>query len=796
MTDIKIGLRQLMRAPGVTMAAIVTLAVGLGATTAVLTFVAAVLSLASPSADMDRLVGVWSHNRAETETKNLVSIGDFVEWRVRATSFEAMAAWRDRAFNMSGGATAERVRATEVSPAYFDVFRWTAAIGRVLGPDDARPGAPRVVVLSQPFWRDHFGQSPDVIGHMIRLDGDPATIVGVLPATVVSSSMFTPLVVDDRAADRMARTLFVMARLRTGVSIEQARAEMTAVGAALESEHAGTNRGWTVNTRPLQEEFVGPQARFVFALLAATVLTVLLIGCVNVANLLLARGVTRQGEMAVRRALGANGWRLTRQLLVECGLLTACGAIASVLVAQGALSVMFAMLPVESPWVADGGIDVSVLVFTLVGATIATLAAGVVPALHARRANLLIGLHATSRSAAVSPRRLTRALVGAEVALAVLLLVMAGLLTRTLIALERLEPGFDVTHLLTARVSLPERLPESRASQWVAGALAEIERLPGVAAAGATSRLPFAGSRFNPNLGLEIEGYVPTDDRGVYAVDYSVTHGYFDTIRIELVDGRRFTPADRSDGPPVAAINQAMAARYWGTRSPLGSRIRIGAASSPSAPWRTIVGVVGNIRNDDADQPPLPYLYLPFAQRPVNSVSFAIRTSRDPTAIAGALRQALRVFDPDQALYDVQTMEAVLAGDLEQSRFLIRIMEIFAAIALGLAGVGIWGVLAQAVGQRTREIGPRVALGATAREVIRMVVLQGLVPVGLGLIVGLALGLAAARVMRNVLFEVSPTDPTTLAVTCALLILVAVAAALGPAARAARLDPLVALRDE
>lgn len=795
--DIKSGVRQFGRAPGVTLAAVFTLAVGIGATTTVFSFVAAVMSLASPAADMDRLVGVWTHNRGEAETKNLVPPADVLDWRARATAFEAVAAWRRSGFSLSSAGTSTvRVNAMEVLPEYFDVFRWRPALGRRFTAEDARPGAPRVLVLSHTFWRDQFAEDPGVVGRTVRLDGEPATIVGVLPPTVNASSVLVPLAIDDRADDRASRTLFVFARLRPGVSIEHARDQMSAIGAALEAEHPATHRGWTVNVRPLQEEFVGPQARVIFALLLAAVVTVLLIGCANVANLLLARGAARRGEMAVRLALGANAWRLARQLIVESALLTLLGAAASLVVARWGLSILLAQAPLESAWVSGTTVNVRMLLVTLAGSALAVLVAGLAPALVARRTSLMAGLYASSRGgAADSARRLTRTLVGAEVALAVLLLVLAGLSTRSLIAIEQLDPGFDARQLMTARVSLPERMPSATAAQWVAGALAEMRRLPGVEHVGATSRLPFAGSRFNPNLGLEIEGHAATDERGVFAVDYAVTPGYFEAIRVPLLEGRRFTAADGPNAPGVVIVNRAMARRYWGDRPALGGRLRFGGGASPG-PWHTIVGVVADMRNDDADQPPLPYVYVPMSQRPVHSLSFAMRTAGDPAGLAGPLRQALQTFDPDQALFEMKTMEAVVEEDLGQTRLLIRMMEVFAVIALGLAGVGIWGVLAQAVGQRTREIGLRMALGATARDVVGMIGAQGLVPVGVGLTIGLALGLAAAQLLRSVLFQVSPADPVTIVGTLASLSAVAVLAALGPAVRAARLDPLEALREE
>jgi len=606
--------------------------------------------------------------------------------------------------------------------------------------------------------------------------------------------IFVPLVLDDQRDERSARTLFVWARLRDGVTTEAARQEMEGIGRELETEYPATNRGWAVNTQPLQDEFVGPQARLVFALLAGTVVAVLLIGCVNVANLLLARGAARRGEMAVRLALGAGGWRLVRQLLVESAVLAILGGALSLVVSRWTISLLTTLGAVDSPWIANSGLNIRALMLTLAASIVATCAAGLMPALAARRADVVGGLHAAGRSGGASPRRTTRALVAAQVAISVTLLVMGGLGARTLQALEQLEPGFDMENVLTATISLPDSMPANQAAQWFDQALARGRQIPSVMSAGATSRLPFAGGRWNPNRGLEIEGQTTEGTGGTWAIDYIVTPGLIETLRVHLVEGRLFTEADGADAPPVAVINEAMARRYWTGRSPIGARLRQGGATQ--APWRTVVGVVGDIRNDDADQPPVPYLYVPLAQRPIRTMSLTLRVPDDPTAVAEPLRAAIAEHDPDQALYDVRTMRRLWEMDLSGTRTLIRVMGALAAIALGLAGLGVWGVAAQSVGQRTREIGVRVALGATAGQVGRFIAWQGLVPVALGLGIGSVGGLAMARVMRSILFQVTPTDPVTLATTLGLLAIVGLVATLGPALRAARLDPVVALRTE
>jgi putative ABC transport system permease protein len=792
--DVRSAWRQLTGAPGTALAAITTLAVGIGATAAVFSFVAAVLSAGAPVADMDRLVALWSHNRSETETKNPASAGDFLEWRRRATLIESAIAMRRRPANLGGLENAVRTTVNEVTPNYFAFFRMSPSVGRGFTPADATPGASPVVVLSYEFWRNALASNPDVVGSTVRLDGVPTTVVGVLARLPGVDSVYAPLDVDSMAGEHTTRNLFVFARMRDGASIEQVRAEMESIGQMLEREFPRTNAGWAVNTRPLQEEFVGPQARLAFVILLGTVVSVLLIGCVNVANLLLARGLARRGELSVRLALGASRWRVARQLLVECGVIALAGAILSLVVSRWTLQFFLGQFPLDSPWIDDAGFNPRALAVTALAATLATLASGLAPILAMRRADLVSGLQTSGRSGLRASRRLTSGLVAAEIALAVLLLIVSGLLMRTLSAIENLDAGFDLNNVLTASVTLPRNTSDEAAARWFEQALARARAIPGVVSAAATSRVPFAGSRFNPNRGLEIEGRsrVGTDE-GSWAVDYTVTPQFFETLRVRVLDGRSFVDGDGTSAPLVAIVSQAMARRFWPDRSPVGARLRQG--DEPEGQWRTVVGVVADIRNDDADQPPIPYLYMPLAQRPARTMSIVIKTAGDPADISASLRHVMAAFDSDQALYDVRTMKEVFEADLAQTRVLVQILGAFAAIALGLAGIGVWGVAAQAVGQRTREIGVRVALGATSNQVVRLMAIQGFVPIAAGLAVGLAAGLGVARVMRSVLFQVSPNDPQTIVATVALLALVGAVATLGPALRAARLDPLAALRE-
>jgi predicted permease len=431
-----------------------------------------------------------------------------------------------------------------------------------------------------------------------------------------------------------------------------------------------------------------------------------------------------------------------------------------------------------------------------VGALAATLAAGLMPALAARRTGLTSGMAGAGRGGTAASRgRLTRLLVASQVTLAVVLLIVAGLLTRSLAAVQRLEAGFDVSHLLTARVALPAATDDASAARWFAEAIERSAAIPGAIGAAGASRLPFAGSRFNPNRGLVIEGRADSGpDEGAFALDYIVTPGYFETMKLPLREGRELTLADGAGAPLVVIVSETLAKRFWPDRSPLGARLRQG--DEPPGTWRTVVGVAGDVRNDDADQPPLPYLYLPLAQQPQRAMTIIVRTAGAPDLLADTLRRSMAAFDRDQPLFDVRSMEAVLDADLRQTVVLIQLLNSLAVFALGLAALGIWGVVSQLLAERTREIGVRIALGARASQVVSLVARLGLLPVALGLLAGLVAGLGVARLMRSLLFHVTPGDPLTLAGTCLLLTLAAGAALVDPIRRALKVDPMEVLRVE
>ena len=798
--DLRYAARTLIHAPGFAAVSILTLALGIGATAVVFSFVTAVLAAAAPVTDMDRLAAVWLHNRTQGETKSVVSPETFVEWRRRQRSFDLFGAQRDGAVNLSGIREPVRVRAGYMTADLFQVLGLTPMLGRAFTPEEERPGGPPVAILSHRLWRERFAGDPSVLGRDIALDGRPAVIVGVLPENDVAREIVLPLALDPAQPQYTEQSLIVMGRLRPGVTLEQARDDMAAVGERLERERPESHRGWGVNTRPLQEEFVGPQARVVFALLGAAAAAVLLIGCANIANLLLARGISRAREIAVRTALGAGRTRLVRQLLAESAVLATAGAAAGLVVAHWGLRALRAAFALDGAFMDRAVVDARVLAFAAAAAVLATLVFGLLPALQSVRPDVNLALRDGARNTGgVRTRRLRGALVSAEVAMAVLFLVVSLLFMRTLAALQRIEPGFDTSNLLTMRVSVPEVRYGSgeAATAFFARVLEQARAGRGVVSAGAGLRVPAAGSRWNPNRSVAIEGRPVVDGETLFAADLTVTPGYLETLRIPLVAGRALRDGDAAGAPLAVVVSEMMVRRYWDgdMGRALGARIRLGDEGPPGI-WRTVVGVAGDVRNDDIDAPPLPMVYVPHAQRPSREMTIVLRTGGDPLAHVPEARAAVAAVDPEQPVYEIKSMAQIFDEDLRQSVVLMGILGIFAAVALVLAALGIYGVVAHAVAQRTHEIGVRMALGAAIGDVMRLVIRQGLTPVAVGLALGIGGAMAVSQLMTSVLYGVTSTDPITYGTVAVILALVALLACVAPAMRAARIDPLLAIRSE
>ena len=800
LSDLRFAIRTLRKSWGFTLAAVVALGLGIGATTTIFSVLTPFIIGLQTIEDPDRLVTVWSSNASLGEYTSVVSLPDVADWRDSSRSFDQLAAREMAVLNLAGPDEPMRVTAGRVHANYFTVFGIAAELGRTFAPGEDRPGSPVVVVLGYGLWDRGFGADPSIVRQEVSLDGVLGTVIGVLGRNQETRccELYIPLTADPSAADRGERALVVNGRLRPGVTVEQAEQELGVIASRIERDHPVTNAGWSVNVAPILEELVSSEARLSLALLVVAVLLVLAIACVNVANLLLARSATRRQEMVVRGALGARPGRLVRQLLTESMVLGLAGGTLGVGVAFLGVRALAGAFPVGEAIREFLVVDGRVLLFALGTSIVTGLAFGLVPALQTARPDLRGALAEGGRAGPARTHRLRQTLIAAEVALALVLLVAGGLMTRTLGEMVRLDPGFDSERLLTLQVSLPEaRYPEpAQARAFFETALDRAAALPGVEAVGATSRLPFLGSRNNPTRSFSIEGRPAiTAGEAPSGNELIVSPGYLPALGVPLLSGRWLTAGDDADAPPVTVVSQALATRYFANADPIGAHVRIGGGDA-DAPWLSIVGVVGDIRNDDLGAAPAAQLYRPFGQQPVPAMSLLARTTGEPEALVEAMRRAVQTVDPEQPIFAVQTMSQILFGDTSGPRIVIAVLGVFAVLALVLAAVGIYGVVSYAAARRTREVGIRMALGAGTGDVLRLILGQAMAPVATGMAVGLLISLAITRLIAGILFQVSPTDPVTFGAVTLLLGFVGLVAALVPALRAGRLQPVAALREE
>jgi len=801
--DLRYGARMLMKQPGFTLIATLTLAFGIGVNTTIFTYVNAVLFRILNFQEPDRVAFVWAASSA-SGSQNPVSIPDYLDWRERAQSFTGLAAATGATRALTGGGDPERISSAQVTANFFQVLGVTPVIGRAFLPDEDRPGAAGVALLSHQFWQKRFGGDPNVAPRTITLDDRSVTVIGVTPANfrfIVEGDIWEPLALDPRRADRNRRSLIVFGRLKPGVTVAQADAEMKSVSGRIAEQFPTTNAGWSSSVMAAPDALWGPQGKMAFALLLGVVFAVLLIACANVAGLQFARGAARRKEMAVRQAMGAGRWRLIRQLLTENLLLAALGGTLGLLLAVWGLSLIEARYGASlDALVNDAVIDRRVLAYTMALALLSALFCGLTPALHSSKLDLTETLKEGGRggSGGRKTNRFRSALVVGEISLALVLLVVSGLMIRTIVAYQLIEPGFDINNLLTMRVSLPERdyATERQRREFFERALSQIAAQPGVESVGAITRLPLVGGSRNARRSLAIEGRAAAaaNDKP-WAIDLIVSPGYFDAIGIRLQSGRQLSAEDTADAPRVAFISRTMAGKYWPNEEPLGKRFRFENSTGDEA-WITVAGVVGDVRNDDVDAPPLPQVYLPHAQNAVSDLSLVVRTSAAPLEQIAAVRRSIGTLDRKLPVYEIATMDRLLFDDLAGIRIVVELLLAFAALALALASVGIYGVMSYAVAQRTGEIGVRMALGAQTRDILRLVVGQGARLVSLGVAIGMAAALAAAQAMRGLLYGVSPTDPLTFIVIAALLACVAIVACWIPARRATKVDPMIALKCE
>ncbi len=799
--DAVFAVRQLRKAPAFTLIAIFTLALGIGATTAIFSLLDAVVLRPLPFAHPERIVQLFMTDRGNLRS---ISAGNFLAYRAGARSVIHLSAKTDGSFNLAGEGEPERVTGARVSAGYFETFGARPLLGRTIEPADDSPGRDRVVVLSHRLWHDRFAADPRVVGRDLHLNGVVHSVIGVMPASFDlrsnDSRLWVPLALTPEQATNYGDSyLRLQGRLRPGVPLAAAQAELSALAKRLETVDLRSNRGRGVKVETFLDRLLGGLRRRLLILLGA-VGCVLLIACVNVANLLLARGAARSREIAIRAALGAGRWRIVRQLLTESLVLSLAGAVAGVGLAHLGLRGLVAISPGGVPRLASAGIDGPALAISFALALAASVLSGLVPALRTARPDLQTLLKEGGRSlGSGSPRdRVRTGLLVAEVALALVLLAGAGLLIRSAIQLQQVAIGFDPARVLTAQVSLPHAdYPEPvRAVAAVQRVVDDVSEVPGVESAAAVSILPL--SRNDSSSTLEIEGHPMPVEKRLEASTREVSPGYFQAMRIPVLHGRDFTAGDRAGAPGVVAVSPALARLAWPGEDPVGKRLAWSVDDKTGPDWRQVVAVVGDVRQGDLADPMRPTIYLPMAQsdllgRDVEMAVVVRARTGDPAAFSAPLRRAVLGVDPRLPVFDVTTLDEIRAASVATTRFNMLLLTALGGIGLLLAAVGIYGVISWFVSQRTQEIGLRMALGATERGVLRLVAWQAMRPVLAGLFVGLAGAVAATRALSGLLFGVTATDPATFAGVLVVLAGAALLASWLPARRAARVEPTRAL---
>ena len=797
--DIRYALRTLWKTPGFTLTAIAALAIGIGANTAIFTVVKGVLLTPLPYPDSQNLVMVWDSKPSRGWAKFAVSPGNFLDRKRDARSFEELVAFQQATIIDAGGTEPVSRTGYAVSDGFFAMVKTQPARGRAFLPEDFTPGKGKVTVLSDALWKSRFGGRDDVLGQPVTLSGSPHTIVGVMPADFrmpSKSELLIPLAFTaEDAEQRGGHYLTMMGRLAPGVTAEACDQEMKALAARSEKDHPDSNNGWTAKVTPLYEQMVAA-VRPALLMLSAAVGFVLLIACANVANLLLARSETRRAELAVRSALGARRGRLVRQLLTESVVLATVGGALGLLMAYWGIDVLRTLRPDGLPRLESIRLDPGVLLFTAGIAIVTGLVFGTAPAFVASRTRISETLKEGGR--AISPaagRRLRGVLVSAQVALSLVLLIGAGLQVRSLVRLLHVDPGFDTTNVLALEVSLPERsYPDGPAqSQYFAKAVEAVGALPGVVSAAAVSTVPLTGQQIIFSL-EELEGRPPAapgDHQSAYW--YAVTPDYFATLKLPLKRGRLIEARDTAEAARVMLINESFAKRMFPGEDPIGRHVRIGIDGKVQ---REIVGIVGDVRHDGLDSDVTMQMYEPLAQRPWDSMNIILRTAVPPASLGTAARQAILGVDRQQPVSTAETFDEIVAKSTAQRRFSLLLMTVFAGAALVLTAIGLYGVVSYFVSLRTHEIGVRLALGATRREILALVVGQGMRLALAGVGLGLVTAFAGMRLLSSLLFGISATDPLTFFAVAAGVAAVTLCASAFPAWRAARVDPSAALRSE
>ncbi len=801
--DIRSSIRSLRRSPGFALIAVLTLALGIGANSAIFSVVNGVLLQPLPYPESDRLVRVYSLYEGDRWT---ASPSDWVDWRRESRTLQDVGGHYRTTATLSGAGPAQRVSGAMVTHNLLSVLGVSPALGRSFGPEDALPGQDRVAIIGHRLWQDRFGGDPDIVGRTVVIGGASHVIVGVMPVGFEypeDAELWRPLAFteEDLADQRGAHYLSLVGRLQPDRRIEDASTEIQTLAARIEEAYPETSTGWSATVVGLRESIVG-DVRPALLLLLGAVGLVLLIACANVANLVLVKALERDRELAVRAALGASRYRLLRGLLVESLVLATLGGAAGLLLAQWGTDVLKLLGPEDIPRLGAVGIDGTVLAFTGGTAIFTAILFGLLPGLRAafdRRLRERLTEGGRGLSAQLGTRRARSALVVGEIALAVMLVTGALLLIKSFVRLNQVDPGFRHERLLTLSVSLPDaRYPEpAQAREYFRELTGRVEALPGVVAADAVFGLPLSGFFYSMSI-HEVDGQRPPRNEEPSVQLRIVTPGYFHNMGIPLVEGREFLESDRADAPLVAMVNESAARLLWEGADPLGRSFSLGTHLGLGGPrvGGTVVGIVRDFKHFDLDEAAPPEAYFVHSQFPVEDMSLAVRTTVPPASLAGPVTDVVREMDPEVPPYSVLTMEQRLRESIAQPRFYMLLLAIFAGTALALAAVGIYGVIAHTVTQRTRELGIRIALGARQREVLRMVLAHGLALGATGVVIGTLIALATTRTLAGLLFEVAPTDLATFIAVPAFLLAVTLVACWLPARRATRIDPVEALRAE
>ncbi|MFY9571107.1 MAG: ABC transporter permease [Blastocatellia bacterium] len=807
--DLRYGARMLLKQPGFSVVAVIALALGIGANTAIFSVVNAILLRPLNYKDSDRLVQVY-HNYPKLDLRASVSASGYSHYRDNCDSFEAIGAGTNWPVNLTDTGDPERLQGMAVTHTFFAMLGVDAARGRVISADEDQPGRNRVVVLTDNLWKRRFGADPNLVGNTIRLNGENYSVIGIMPpgfqfgrefgqaVDLYSPIAFTPQQLDPGRWRN--EFLFVLARLKPNVTLDQAQAEMDTIAANVRQQYFGGGdandpSSWGLLLRSWRENVVG-EIRPALLVLLAAVAFVLLIACANVANLLLARAALRNKEIAIRSALGAGRWRVIRQLLTESVLLAIVGGVLGLALAYWGIGALLSLNEDRIPRASEIGIDSGVLLFTAGVSLLTGVLFGIFPALQTSKSDLHAVLKEGGRSG--SARRSVRGLfVVAEVALALVLLVGAGLLMKSFQKIQEVDPGFRAERLLTMQVSLPggKYNEPQQIDAFFQQALEKIKTLPGVETAGVSTSVPMSGSGSSGSFSIEGRTVAP-GEMAPWGNRWFAGASYFQTMGIPLVKGRYFDDRDVREAPQVAIIDTTMERKFWADEDPIGKRISFQRDPQGNPIWREVVGVAGHVKQRGLDgESPVQY-YVPHRQLPISTVFLVVRTAAMPTSMAAAVRGAVQEVDRELPVFRVTTMERMVSDSMAQRRFAMTLLGIFALVALILASVGLYGVMSYSVTHRTNEIGIRMALGARVNDVLSMVVRQGMKLSLAGVGIGLAGAFALTRVMRTLLFGVSTTDPLTFAVVALILAGVSLVACYIPARRATKVDPMVALRYE